>query len=259
MAKLKSTEAQLIQSEKMSALGKLSAGLLHEINNPLNFTLTAAEIAMGRIDESDADMKEMLSDIRQGMSRIRDIVTDLRTFAHPANVGRSERFKLADALTSAQRLAAHELKDVRIEQGDNIDREICGAKTQIIHVLMNVLVNSAHATHAIASQRLPQIRLWAEPQSPRLRVHIRDNGSGIKPTDLPRVFEPFFTTKDVGQGMGLGLSTCYTIIANHGGSITIDSLEGQWTEVVFELPLAEEEQANEQRLRLQEIRDPVCG
>src|SRR4029077_14888762 len=103
LKKLQDTEVQLVQSEKMNALGKLSAGLLHEVNNPLNFTFMALQMAEQEAGEN-ASLKETLADIGQGMTRIRSVVSDLRAFAYPSKLAEEIEFSLDDALTTAKRL-----------------------------------------------------------------------------------------------------------------------------------------------------------
>ena len=112
LAKLQETEVQLVQSEKMNALGKLSAGLLHEVNNPLNFTFMALQVAQQEAGDN-ADLKETLADIQQGMARIRGVISDLRSFAYPSRLNDAEPFHIAESLTTALRLTAHELGTIR--------------------------------------------------------------------------------------------------------------------------------------------------
>ena len=237
MKKLQETEVQLVQSEKMNALGKLSAGLLHEINNPLNFTFMALQVAQQDAGDN-TNLKETLTDIEQGMGRIRSVVSDLRAFAYPSKLKEMDPFLVDDALTTAMRLTAHETKEIQIDRTAVNGARAIGSQTQIVHVLMNLLMNSCHAVRAKNLGRSPQIAVTCEPRNGRMAVRVRDNGTGVKKANLPRLFEPFFTTKEVGQGTGLGLSICHTIVLNHGGSIDVSSEEGQWTEVVFDLPLA---------------------
>jgi signal transduction histidine kinase len=242
LRRLKETEAQLVQSEKMNAMGNLSAGLIHEINNPLNFTLTALQMAMKEAGNSIPDLKETLEDIGEGMTRIRDIVSDLRTFVHPSGEMRLQPFILAEAFQTALHLVSHELKDLQVI---NLVQNgmVIGSKNQIIQVVVNLLVNSAQALRSRFGNGgcTPQIRISSARENQRLVIKVWDNGIGISPKIVSKVFDPFFTTRDVGEGMGLGLSICHTIIVNHRGKITIDSREGEWTEVTFDLPLAEEE------------------
>lgn len=235
LKKLQETEVQLVQSEKMNALGKLSAGLLHEVNNPLNFTFMALQMAEQEA-EGNASLQDTLKDIGQGMTRIRGVISDLRAFAHPTNGTERETFAIDEALTSALRLCAHEMGDIPVVRKETEGAKAIGSKTQIVHVFMNLLVNAAHATKKkkVVS---PQITVACEAIDGRLKVSVRDNGTGVQKEHLPRLLEPFFTTKDVGQGMGLGLSICHTIVKNHGGNIEITTEEGEWTQVSFDLSL----------------------
>lgn len=242
LKKLQDTEVQLVQSEKMNALGKLSAGLLHEINNPLNFTFMALQVAQQEVADNIAVL-DTLKDIGEGMGRIRDVVSDLRAFAYPATSANSEQFSMKDALTTAIRLISHELSDLQIEQSGFEDANALGVKTQVVHVLMNTMVNSVHAVKAEKSGRAHQVSVSCRPEGGRLLVTVRDNGIGVKAANLPRLCEPFFTTKEVGQGTGLGLSISHTIVKNHGGNLVITSEEGQWTQVTFDLPMAESRSA----------------
>jgi len=235
--KLQETEVQLVQSEKMNALGKLSAGLLHEINNPLNFTFMALQVAEQEAAENDG-LKETLQDIGQGMTRIRSVISDLRAFAYPSKLSSHDLFSLDEALTSALRLVAHEIGDVACDREGLKCHQACGTKTQIVHVFMNLLVNSVHALKSKPLGRPPKITISCAPRGDRVEVSVHDNGMGVKPEHLSRLLEPFFTTKEPGQGTGLGLSICHTIVKNHGGDIRIESEEGQWTKVTFDLAAA---------------------
>src|SRR6185312_7464116 len=146
--KLQDTEVQLVQSEKMNALGKLSAGLLHEINNPLNFTFMALQMAEQEAGENE-ELKDTLKDINQGMTRIRGVISDLRTFAYPTKANDREEFKLDDALTSALRLTTHEIGDIPVTPSGLDGFKVIGGKTQVIHVFMNLVVNSAQALKTV--------------------------------------------------------------------------------------------------------------
>jgi two-component system sensor histidine kinase PhcS len=240
LARLKDAEVQLVQSEKMNALGKLAAGLLHEINNPLNFTITALGVAQQEAG-GNAELRETLFDIGEGMNRIKIVVSDLRAFASPTKISAPERFTLDKAFTLARRLTAHELRDIQVQLDGPPDVTVFGSETQVVHVLMNLLMNSAFAVRTIPADRLPKITVRWAADADRVRVCICDNGTGVRPEDLPRICEPFFTTRDVGEGMGLGLSICHTIVRSHGGRLAVRSEWGKWTEVCFDLPLARED------------------
>ncbi len=240
LRRLQETEAQLIQTEKMKALGSLAAGMLHEINNPLNYALTALHVARQWAEGSGEDLLEVLDDAQEGMGRIRDIVSSLRDFACPSDETLGQRFDFTEALDAALRLVSHEAASVEITRDVDSPCPVVGAKTQIILLLVNLLTNSLHALGQVKDRR-PEIAVRARADGGRLRVTVRDNGPGIDPETISRIFDPFFTSKDVGDGLGLGLSICHTIVRNHGGRIEARSQPGEWTEVIFDLPLADRE------------------
>ena len=236
---LAEVKGHMIQQEKMAALGTLSAGLLHEVNNPVNYSLMALNMAL--IDpavEGSADLKESLVDAREGMQRVQKIVSDLKTFAYQKPGEDSDRvFLLEKAILSAQRLTGYELKGIEVKLDLPLDTHVRGDEPGLIGVLINLLSNAALALQK-SGQAAPLIAVRAWPEGERLKVTVRDNGTGIKPENLTRVFEPFFTTRDVGQGLGLGLSVSYAIIQRHGGVLTVTSEHGAWTEFAFDLGLA---------------------
>jgi two-component system sensor histidine kinase PhcS len=227
----------LIQREKMAALGTLSAGLLHEVNNPVNYSLMAINMAlMDPAAAQSTDLRESLTDAREGMQRVQNIVSDLKTFAYQKQGVDSERlFLLEKAIQSALRLTSFELKGVAVELALPQDTHVLGDEPALIGVLINLLSNAALAL-AGAGREQPRISLRAEHRNGRLWLAVRDNGTGIAPENIGRVLEPFFTTRDVGAGLGLGLSMSYGIIQRHGGLLSVSSEFGAWTE--FSLDLA---------------------
>ncbi|OYY52861.1 MAG: two-component sensor histidine kinase [Polaromonas sp. 24-62-144] len=233
---LAEVKGQLIQREKMAALGTLSAGLLHEVNNPVNYSLMAINMAlMDPAAGQSADLKESLTDAREGMQRIQSIVSDLKTFAYQKPGVDSQRvFLLEKAIQSALRLTSFELKGVKIELALPQDTHVLGDEPAIIGVLINLLSNAAQAL-ATAGREQPTIAFRAGHHDGRICLRVRDNGSGIAPENIGRVLEPFFTTRDVGAGLGLGLSVSYGIILRHGGLLSVTSEFGAWTEFSFDL------------------------
>lgn len=236
-ATLAEVKGQLLQREKMAAIGTLSAGLLHELNNPVNYSLMAINMGLTcKGAQTDEMLKESLNDAREGMQRIQNIVTDLKTFAYQKPGQDSQRpFLLENAVRSAVRLAGYELKGIDVPIELPQDSHVLGDEPAIIGVLINLLSNAALALQA-AKREQPRIAVTVTPQGDRLRVSVRDNGSGIAPENLTRVFEPFFTTRDVGAGLGLGLSVSYGIVQRHGGTLAVESEMGSWTEFTFDLP-----------------------
>ncbi len=253
LTNLKAAESKLLHSEKLSAIGSLAAGLLHEVNNPLNYTLTAAQILKrDPTVKGDEDMAEMVDDIIEGMDRIKAIVKDLHTFAYPEEVDKEQAFVLASAVQSAMRFTASEKGAVRIIVNIPDQLEVMGSNSHIVQVLVNLITN---AIKAVQHKEDARIDITAElmqaidehststatpptSQAPRVKISMRDNGMGIKPEDLSRIFEPFYTTRDVGEGLGMGLSICHTIIENHSGSMKVESELGKFTEFSFDLALA---------------------
>lgn len=234
---LAEVKGQLIQREKMAAIGTLSAGLLHELNNPVNYSLMAVNMGLSLpAAKTDAMLKESLEDAREGLTRVQNIVTDLKTFAYQKPGDDSLRpFLLEHAVRSAVRLAGYELKGIELVLDLPQDTHVMGDEPAIIGVLINLLSNAAHALQVVQRAQ-PRIEVRVAPKGDRLRVAVRDNGQGIDPTLIGRVFEPFFTTRDVGAGLGLGLSVSYGIVQRHGGTLSVDSAHGEWTEFAFDLP-----------------------
>lgn len=234
---LAEVKGQLIQREKMAAIGTLSAGLLHELNNPVNYALMAVNMGLTVPSaKTDPMLKESLEDAREGLTRVQNIVTDLKTFAYQKPGDDSQRpFLLEHAVRSAIRLAGYELKGIEVALDLPQDTHVLGDEPAIIGVLINLLSNAAHAMQSVQRTAL-RIDVRVTPVGERLRVSVRDNGHGIDPANIGRVFEPFFTTRDVGAGLGLGLSVSYGIVQRHGGVLAVDSVFGEWTEFSFDLP-----------------------
>ncbi len=237
--KLQEAETQLVQSEKMSSLGTLAAGILHEVNNPLNFMITALEFAKREVDENSTDLIETLQDIDSGMKRIKNIVTDLNTFAYSDNDKRFEPIQIEECINIATTLSSSETKESGVKIYKNIEKtdKLCGSKTQLIHLFINLIVNASKAVKEKSEAKDAKIELTGKIINDKYILTVLDNGIGINPEKISKVFDPFFTTRDVGKGMGLGLSICHTIIKNHNGEIYVNSKLNEWTKFSIELPL----------------------
>jgi two-component system sensor histidine kinase PhcS len=238
-ASLAKIKGKMIQQEKMAALGTLSAGLMHEVNNPVNYAMMALNMAlMDPVTSQNAALKESLGDVQQGMQRVQSIVMDLKTFAYQTPKEDLHRvFLFEGSVRSALRLTGFELKGVDVTVDLPLDTHVRGDEPAMIGVLINLFSNAALALRQCA-RVMPLLRVVAGQRGDKLWVSVWDNGSGIKPENLTRIFEPFFTTRDVGQGLGLGLSLSYSIIQRHGGELLVRSEPGRWTEFSFDLPLA---------------------
>jgi two-component system sensor histidine kinase PhcS len=241
LKQLKETELQLLQTEKIVSLGRLSAGIIHEINNPLNFATTGLYVLRKQGErlarEQPEEFSEVLRDVEEGVSRVKSIVSDLRSFTHP-DAEQRDQVKIADVITASLRFLSNEWKDkVQIDQAVSADL-ICSAnKNKLTQVFVNLLQNSLDALREKPpGAEPPVIRINGRYEADKIVISVRDNGEGIAPENLPRIFDPFFTTRDVGKGMGMGLSICYRIVQELQGKISVTSERGEFCEFTVELP-----------------------
>jgi signal transduction histidine kinase len=238
---LKETEVQLVHSEKLASLGRMSAGIIHEINNPLNFAKTALyvlRIMTESLSQNEkTEFREVLQDMAEGIDRISSIVSDLRTFTQP-HLTQLERVSVVEVVNSALRLLSNEWENkVKIEKEILETQTIWANRNQIIQVLVNLLQNALQALEKKhCSETGATIWLRGIEENGESLVIVRDNGEGIASENLQKIFDPFFTTKDVGEGMGLGLSICYRIINQHGGRIQVQSERGAYSEFTLHFP-----------------------
>ena len=265
--KLEEAQNQLLQSEKMAAVGQLAAGVAHEINNPIGYVnsnvsaledyidelmqmLAAYEACEPILDNDNAlveslqqtkktidltylkeDLVDLLRESKEGLGRVKKIVQDLKDFSH---VDESE-WQYADlhkGLDSTLNVVNNEIKykaDVVKNYGEI--SEVKCLSSQINQVFMNLLVNAAHAI-----QKRGTITITTGAEGEGVWVEIEDTGVGIEKEKLGRIFEPFFTTKPVGKGTGLGLSLSYNIIQKHKGTISAESETGKGTKFRIWLP-----------------------
>ncbi|HZR84301.1 MAG TPA: ATP-binding protein [Candidatus Binatia bacterium] len=239
---LQSAEVQLVQSEKMASLGRLAAGVAHEINNPVSFIASNVEplqhclarlasIVPDSEREPLEDATEIVSIIGRGAERTARIVADLRSFSRLGEAQHKEA-DLKEALDVTVRLLEPRWRD-RIQ----IHRDYAGLPRitcdvgQVNQALMNILANACDAIRGRGN-----IWITGREVGNDVEIEIRDDGCGIPPDVLQRVFDPFFTTKDVGHGTGLGLSIVHGIARAHGGRVTVTSEPGRGTSFVLVLP-----------------------
>lgn len=239
---LKDTETQLVQSEKLASLGRMSAGIIHEINNPLNFATTGVYALKSKakylVAEQQEEYVDILKDVEEGISRVKNIVTDLRMFSHPETESR-EPVAVAEVVGSGLRFLSGEWREkIKIEQNLPDDQTIWANKNRLIHVVLNLLQNSLHALRSKQFvDETPTVWIEGQVEKGFSRLIIRDNGPGIKDQDKDKIFDPFFTTKDVGEGMGLGLSICYRIVQDYEGRISVRTEAGKFCEFTLEFPV----------------------
>ncbi|MEB3282508.1 MAG: AAA family ATPase [Lyngbya sp.] len=270
---LQQTQAQLIHSEKMSALGQLVAGIAHEINNPITFIhgnlyptenyikdlLSLLEIyrqqypeqnpvIQAKIDEIDwefieEDLTNILHSMKSGSERIRQIILSLRNFSR-LDEAEMKSVDLHAGIESTLLIVQNrfqgsdnQLKVQIIKEYGNLPPVTCYA-SQLNQVFLSIISNALDAVLGMnETGKIPQIRIRTETiEKEWVRIGIYDNGCGISAAIKQRIFEPFFTTKPVGSGTGLGLSISYAIIKKHGGQLTCNSKVGEGTEIVIEIP-----------------------
>lgn len=242
LEQIKETEALLVRNEKLASLGRLSAGLIHEINNPLNYAKQALYVlreTSAKLTEADRpDFEDTLGDIENGVDRVARIISDLRGFSRTTHQV-AGNFNVCQAVETTLRFFSHAIKD-GVEVTTDLPPYIegMGDQNQFIQVLINLIQN---ALDAMAGKEYPEdqqrkLDIRAAEADGFISLRIRDNGPGIPVEIHNNVFDPFFTTKDVGAGMGLGLSICHQIISEHGGRILLDSTPGQYCEFTLEFP-----------------------
>ncbi|HEY5297905.1 MAG TPA: ATP-binding protein [Verrucomicrobiae bacterium] len=232
---LKNTQAQLIQSEKLSAVGEFVAGVAHELNNPLATVMGFSEM----LKDNDADTKNRryLDMIYKSAQRCQKIVQSLLSFARRHQHERKP-MSVNSIVEAVLEMLNYQLRTSNIEvvtQLDPTQTMVLADGHQIQQVLLNVINNARQAIEGHKSSG--QIKIFTETSGEHIHIIIRDNGPGISAENLLRIFDPFFTTKQVGQGTGLGLSLCYGIIKEHGGNITPSSRPGEGTTFTIELPI----------------------
>lgn len=238
LATLRETEKQLYQSEKMSFLGQLSAGVIHEIANPLNYTNHALFILNKRVSAGNHDISEVITDMQEGLDRMRDIVSDLREFSHTGStIG--DTLHVHELVQSSLRILNKPVTESQTEVIIDIDHglKVVGVKNQIIQVFSNLIMN---AVQAMEETEEPLLRISAknEPEG-FVSVLIADNGAGIDDGQKSQLFDPFYTTKDPGTGTGLGLSICFRMVEAHGGNIDVSSKLKEGTTFTVQLPTIE--------------------
>jgi signal transduction histidine kinase len=266
LTELKATQSQLIQSEKMASLGELTAGIAHEIQNPLNFVNNFSEVSAELIEELEEERKqptrdpeleaEILADLKQNLEKIthhggraasivRGMLQHSRT-----STGQREPTDLNNLTDEYLRLAYHGLraKDktfnaTLLSELDPSLKPIPLLAQDMGRVLLNLFTNAFYAVHqrqkkGAAADYKPTVTVRTQGTAKQVKVTISDNGTGIPDDVKAKIFQPFFTTKPTGEGTGLGLSLAYDIVTKgHGGNLTVESREGQGTTFVITLPL----------------------
>jgi PAS domain S-box-containing protein len=231
----KRMEQQLQRSERLSSLGKLAAGIAHEINQPLTGVLTFASLLQRRHEDDETTSKDLEIIVRE-TKRIKGIVRGILEFAKEAPVQRTEA-DIVDILTSALELVERQEKFQGIEISKHYEENLPRVSVDpnlMEQVFINLLLNAADAMKGNG-----ELKITVSKEDRFLNVEFTDTGCGISPDFVEKIFDPFFTTKDSseGSGTGLGLAVSYGIVNNHGGSITVKSEEGKGATFTVRLPV----------------------
>jgi signal transduction histidine kinase len=235
---LKTTQAQLIQSEKLSGIGEFIAGVAHELNNPLTSVMGFSEMLQNA--EVKPEQKRHLEIIHKSALRCQKIVQALLGFARRSTLER-KAVCLNGLVEASVEFLQYQLRTSNVEVILKLDPHLPQAMVdphQIQQVFVNLVNNARQAIEA--HQPKGWIKISTATLGEVVRVTIQDNGPGISEANLSKIFDPFFTTKEIGKGTGLGLSLCYGIIKDHGGSVTPRSRPGEGATFIIELPVTHE-------------------
>ena len=261
--RLAEAQQQLVLEEKMASLGTLTAGVAHEINNPVNFIQVGArhlekslaefhhflrrlvgedpdEEILASFEQRFQRFAEMITTIDNGAERIQGIVKDLRIFTRLDEAER-KRIHIADSLQATVHLLQGRYPGLSIQTRLGFNPEIECYPANLNQVFLNLIENAYQATRERAADASDSCRgtleIETEPdEEDGVQIHFRDNGSGMDRETSEHIFEPFFTTREVGKGTGLGLAIVYGVIRDHGGRIDLASEPGEGTRVTLHLP-----------------------
>jgi signal transduction histidine kinase len=238
MHQLSQRQEQLIKAHKLKAVGTLTAGVAHELNNPVNnIMLTAAMLQEDYSEIDDAERLDMINDLVEQAERSRKIIRNLLEFAREQEID-THLYQLDDILKESLQLVSNQLKlcKVKIERrfAPNL-APISGDKQQLAQVFLNLALN---AIDAMPDGGTLTIETGTVREGGFLKVNVRDTGTGIADHIKSHIFDPFFTSKPPGKGTGLGLSVSLGIIRKHGGDIRVDSQIDEGTAFTVLLPMA---------------------
>jgi len=262
LEELKAAQAQLIQSEKMASLGELTAGIAHEIQNPLNFVNNFSDVSRELLDEMNLELvkgnideaKEIANDVIQNLEKILHhgkradgIVKGMLQHSRTSS-GQKELTDINALADEYLRLAYHGLraKDKTFNAATKTDYDETIGLIKVIpqdigRVVLNLITNAFYAATEKKKQQSenyePIVSVCTKKVSGKVLISVKDNGNGIPQKILDKIFQPFFTTKPTGQGTGLGLSLSYDIVKAHGGELKVETKEGEGSEFIINLPV----------------------
>ena len=232
---LRDKQERLLVSEKLSALGNMTAGVAHELNNPLTVIVGFTEYLV-RSPELSQNMKSMLEKIHLSTLRCRRIIKNLLSFAKVEGTEKRE-IQVLEIIKDIVEFVSHEMKLNNIQLLADLPNSlppVKGNSDMLRQVMLSIISNASHSILTTESEG--RIVIEAMERDDKVVLRFMDNGRGIPEENLGRIFDPFFTTKKIGEGKGLGLSACYGILKDHGGSISAESAYGEGAVFTVELP-----------------------
>lgn len=238
---LRQAQDEIIRSEKLASVGRLAAGIAHEIGNPIGIILGYLDL-LNSGDVSDADRKDFLNRIESEIVRVNRIIRQLLDFSRPSSgepgkTGVHDLVKMTLAMLEPQPM----MEGVRTTLELRARKDtVLADPNQLQQVFLNILMNAADALGESQREgRVKRLVIQSDRVEGTIEVRFSDNGPGIPEKELLRIFDPFYTTKEPGKGTGLGLSVCYRIVEGLGGKIRAESKTGEGTTIVVSLPLYE--------------------
>jgi signal transduction histidine kinase len=236
---LRQAQDEIVRSEKLASVGRLAAGIAHEIGNPIGIILGYLDL-LNSGDISEADKKDFLSRIESEIIRVNRIIRQLLDFSRPSS-GEPEKTRVHDLV----KMILAMLEPQPMMEGIRTTLDLRASKDMVLadpnqlqQVFLNIIMNAADAlSEGKGGEIVKQLTIRSEKVEGSVEVRFSDNGPGISEKELLRIFDPFYTTKEPGKGTGLGLSVCYRIVEGLGGKIRAESRTGEGTTIIVSLPL----------------------
>jgi len=237
------TQDELIRSEKLASVGRLAAGVAHEIGNPIGITLGYLDLLKSE-DEEWEEKRDFLDRIESEITRVKRIIKDLLDFSRPSS-GELVKTHVHDAIQNTVTMLEPQpmMEAVQIElELAALDDLVLANPNQLQQVFLNIIMNAADAMETVENgEDGKRLTIRSENTDSSIQVSFIDNGPGIARDDLTRIFDPFYTTKEPGKGTGLGLSVCYRIVESIQGTIRAESEVGRGTMIIVSFPLSRDE------------------
>ena len=237
LEQVKTSQAQVVQSSKLAAIGQLAAGVAHELNTPLGAVSIAVELSIETVADNPEKSRKRLEKALESIDQMRGIISKLLSYSRDSR-GMRSRVDLHKVMDDSFQLVAHTLKltgvEVEVAPGPTVVIEANSNELQ--QVFSNLLINAKDACGTPGAQ-LKRIEMWLEKRNEQALIHVKDYGCGMSEETRQRIFDPFYTTKAIGEGTGLGLSTSLELVQQHGGTLSCKSQPGQGTHFIVALPL----------------------